>query len=60
MFSFELFSSPYGTGYRLRLDGQIVEVQPYKPGVSGFQGMSADEAASRGQAECDKRNGVPQ
>jgi len=43
-YTYEIYNSEYGKGFRIYLDGVLFIEQPFKPGVEGFVGMSEQEA----------------
>jgi hypothetical protein len=43
-YTYEIYDSKYGKGFKIYLDGSLIIDQPFKPGVEGFVGMSEQEA----------------
>lgn len=55
MHTFDTYTSEFGIGYRVFIDGVLSTDQPFAPGLPGFVGMTQTEAEAAAQAEIDAR-----
>lgn len=56
--TFEIYTSAYGIGYKIYDGSMLVVDQPFAPGVSGFVGMTQEQAEAAAQAEIAERIGA--
>ncbi|MEM2445775.1 MAG: hypothetical protein QW734_03870 [Candidatus Bathyarchaeia archaeon] len=49
-YTYEIYDSEYGKGFKIYQDGKLIIVQPFKPRVSGFVGMTEEEARAEAEA----------
>jgi len=58
-YTYEIYDSEYGKGYRIYVDGKLFIEQPFKPGVDGFVGMSEEEATQLAEELVNYYNNPP-
>ena len=57
MYEYKLFKVDDGFGFKIISDEIVVQEQPYKPRVSGFEIMTEDEAIAEANATIERMVG---